>query len=105
MTTPDPGAGPQLHSIITINATLFYAACLGGLAWLCWPETVEGWRFGLFSILCGLGSFALALKGIGDIWQHIKRDIGVGRFQRLGRKPQSDHLAGDDAMHNSDMIE
>jgi len=101
----DPGAGPQLRSIIAINFTLLYAFCLGAVAWLCWPETAEGWRFGLFSILCGLSAFALALKGFGDIWHHIKRDIGVGRFQRGGRKPQSDHLAGDDAMRKSDMIE
>ena len=98
-------SGPKLRSIIAINATLFYATGLCVVAWLCWPETAEGWRFGLFSIFCGLGGFALAIKGIGDIWQRIKRDIGVDKFQRLGRKPQSDHLAGDDAMRRSDMIE
>lgn len=98
-------SGPKLRSIIAINFTLLYAACLGWLAWFCWPKIAEDWRLGVFSILCGLGSFALAFQGIDDIWQHIKRDIGVGRFHRLGRKPQSDHLAEDDAMRKSDMIE
>lgn len=98
-------SGPGMRKIIAINFTMLYAACLGGLAWLCWPETAEGWRFGLFSIFCGLGAFALAFKGLDDIWQHIMRDAKVGQFHRLGRTPQSDRIAGDDAMRKSGMIE
>ncbi len=98
-------SGPRLRSIIAINFTFLAAAFFAALAWRCWPETAEGWRFGVFSILCGLGSLALAFQGTDDIWQYIKRDIGFGRFHRLGRKPQSDHLAGDDAMRKSGMIE
>jgi len=98
-------SGPGMRKIIAINFTLLYAACLGALAWLSWPETAEGWRSGLFSILCGLSGFALAIKGLGDMWQHIAQDIKVGKFQRQGRKPQSDRVAGDDDMRRSGMIE
>ena len=97
--------GPKLRAILKINAMFLYAFCLGGVAWLCWPETAEGWRFGLFAILCGLSAFALAIKGVGDVWQHLKRDIGVGRFKRGGRAPHSDQMADDEAMRQSDIIE
>ena len=98
-------SGPGLRAIIAINLTFLAAAIFAALAWFFWPETAESWRLGLFSVLCGLIAFAMTTKCIGDIWRFASNDFKVAWFQRLGRKPESDHLAGDDAMRKSDMIE
>ena len=56
-------SGPDVRAILLINLMLLYASCLGALAWLCWPETAESWRMGLFSSLCGVGCLAIAIRG------------------------------------------
>jgi len=100
-----PGDGPKLKTIIKINGMLLYACFLGGVAWLLWPETAEGWGYGVTSLFCGLAGAALAVRGFGEIWRYIANDIKVNRFKRQGREPHSDRLAGDDAMDNADMFE
>lgn len=98
-------SGPNLRAIMSINFTLLYAFLLGGVSWLCWPETAESWRLGMISILLALSSIALFIKAIGDIWRHIMRDVKVLRFNRKGRTPRSDEIIKDEAMRKAGMIE
>lgn len=97
--------GPNLRTIIAINFAFVAAAIFAALAWLNWPDSNEDWRFGFFSILCGLCAFGMAVKGIGDIWQHVMRDLAMRSFHRQGRKPQSDSFADDGSLRKDGIIE
>lgn len=96
--------GPGLRAIIRINATFFLGAVLCAVAWLCWPETIEGWRMGVLSIFCGVGGVGHIIKGLIEIITHLLRDRAVNNFHRQGRAPNADHLADDDILRKSGMI-
>lgn len=95
---------PQIRSIVSINFTLLYATCLGGLAWLSWPHTAQNWQLGVLSILCAMAGLGLAIKGFGAGWRYVTHDIEYAKFNGLGRKPQSDHMADEEALRKSGMI-
>lgn len=99
-----PNIGPSIKSIIVINFTLLHASVLGGVAWLMWPETKECWRFGILSIILGAAAISFGVKAIGDIWRHIIRDKEIIDFKHGNRAPQSDKIAGDDAMDDGGMF-
>ncbi len=99
-----PNIGPSIKSVLLINFTLLHAFVLGGVAWLMWPETKHGWRFGVLSIILGAAAISFGVKAIGDIWHHVQRDREIIRFNRNSRAPQSDKIAGEDVMNDGEMF-
>lgn len=92
------------RSIIAINFSLLYAVVLAGISWLSWPETAEGWRMGMISIGCGLGSLGLVVRALMDVWQFVKSDITVHDFNKVSGKPKTDKMADNDTLDKARML-
>ena len=96
---------PHFRAMLRINVMLLYACVLAGVAWLCWPETAEGWRSGILSIFCGLSAFGLAWQGFGETVRHIRTLRQFDESVARKRKPHSDRTIETDALRRGGMVD
>jgi hypothetical protein len=77
------------HRVIAgpINRSFFVASVCGVLAYILWPSSPDWWAFGIFSVILGMGSAALAIRGV----QLLVRDYRLRRDLAFAQAVSVDH--------------
>lgn len=92
-------------TVLAINGQLFGATITGALAVWLWPDTPQGWAFGLLSILLGAASFSAIINAVKAAVKLYQRDKALSQYLAQGAKPKTAQMASSDALRNAGMID
>ena len=89
---------PTIRTSVKVNSRLFLAVVLGLIAWHLYPDTREGWGFGIIAILMGLSSLGCVIDAVKRMIEQKRRDDAL--ILTWSKGPE---LSGTDMPNDSDL--
>ena len=96
---------PSLGAVLRVNLHLFMSTLSGVIAWFIWPETVEGWGFGLIALILWANVFVCLVTALREMTQLYLRDKAVAAIIAGSNISKSDQLASMDDLRRGGMID
>jgi hypothetical protein len=90
-------------TVFQINMALLGASCFSAASWAFWPDSLQWWGMGVFSIMCGMAAPAMLIRAIILMFKLYLRDKELADFEAEIPMPEPAKFAGDDAMRKAGM--
>jgi len=88
-----------------INGHLLGAALQGGIAYLAWPTSYEGWGFAVMSVLMGAGALIALVHALKLMVQLHVRDRTLKSFRAQAKPQKKAALATAEALKDAGVID
>jgi len=89
---------PTISTNIKVNSRLFLAVVLGLIAWQLYPDSREGWGFGIIAVLMGLSAVGCLIDAVKRMIKQKRLDDAL--LLAWGKGPE---LSGTDMPNDSDL--
>ena len=98
-----PAIKSAFGPIVRINLMSLHACLFGWAAWHMWPDSLQGYGWGLLAIVAWLVCGVSSLNVIKQIVTLYTREKAIAKFLEQGKQPKSSTLASGDALDKAGM--
>ena len=93
----------SFSTIIEINIKLLLASSIAFIAWLIWPDSMDGWGWGYLSIMMGFSATGVFIGAVQAIIKLYTHDKVIAEYMAQGNKPKFSNLASRDDLNDAGM--
>jgi hypothetical protein len=95
----------SFSTIAAINGKLLGSAVTTALGLYLWPETAQGWAFGVMSIFLWVSALTFLIEALKAAAQLYVRDKAVAAYLAQGAKPKTAEMASPEALRKAGLID